>query len=150
MCVYSQHWRHTRDAVQGEKLRLKHFEHAHGLCNPGDEACAVCVPNDAVLRLSNIAPDIRAALELNDAEVVTLIEGNAENRISDKVRFSHGKELFLDNLNIGLDVLVVSLVPLPVEEPAMVPTLRHRVERQHPVLASYFAGFAFSIFRLFN
>jgi hypothetical protein len=133
MCDYSLHGIKNRLAVEGEQLVVHRFSTGSiGLTEPasvaapaGDtpsrEACAVCVPPGARLRLQSIPETMRRELGADLEEEVTFTQLTAEPFMHrDALRFKSGSTILLQKLEPGQFVHVLDLSLAEERAPAEV------------------------------
>lgn len=125
MCDYSLAGLPNRLAVAGEQLVVHRFSTGpQGLTAPkphgswsGRETPAVCVPPGARLRLRNIPEDVQQRFGVGAIEDVSFVQLSAnEFEFRDAIRFKNGREVLLQRLKCGQEVVVLSLSS--VDDPA--------------------------------
>lgn len=138
MCDYSLGGVPNRLAVEGDRLVVKAFRTGTmGLACSADvekgertaestktlwrrvkafwgtdvvDVPAVCVPPGALLILRDIPKDMQTEFRVQEREIVEFTQTSmVVNRHRDAIRFSHGAEVLLQQLQPGLRVTVLSL-----------------------------------------
>jgi len=110
MCDYSLELYRSRPAVEEEQYALHRFPSGTmGFTAGRDCETAVCMPADAHLRLEGIGETVQRAFAVGPAEEVVMtrldVTGHAHR---DAVRFSNGREVLLQSLNIGIKAVMVA------------------------------------------
>jgi hypothetical protein len=108
MCDYSLELYRSRPAVQGEEYQLHRFRSGTlGFVDPVDCATAVCMPTGARLRLQGLDKSVQLAFGVGADEQVTMVclpfRGNTHR---DGVRFANGREVLLQNINVGVSAML--------------------------------------------
>jgi hypothetical protein len=81
---------------------------------------AVCVPPGAGLMLRDIPKRLQRELNVGEMERVVFTEISADaNTYRDAIQFENGRRILLQALEPGQRVKVISLMPAPVAEPAL-------------------------------
>lgn len=110
MCDYSLELYRSRPATQEEQYTLRRFPSGTmGFTAARDCETAVCIPADAHLRLEGIGEAVQRAFAVGPIEevVMTRVEGGAYAH-KDAVKFSNGKEVLLQSLNVGVAAQVIA------------------------------------------
>jgi hypothetical protein len=108
MCDYSLEIYRSRPAVQEEQYSLHRFRSGTvGFVHPADCHTAVCMPTGARLRLEGINETVQRAYCVGAFESVVMMRlpfrGNTHR---DGVRFSDGREVLLQSLNVGVSAML--------------------------------------------
>jgi len=118
MCDYSLMDLPTRLAAGREELVVHRFSTGTiGLTSPSDltnrgadGAPAVCIPPGTQLLLRDIPLHLRCRLDVGGEEEVTFTQVTAAtNTHRDAVRFGDGREILLQELNVGQRVRVLGI-----------------------------------------
>ena len=118
MCDYSLAGMPNRLAVAGEQLVVHRFSTgSQGLTAPklpglwsSREYPAVCIPPGARLRLRSIPQDVQQRFGVGANEDVTFVQLSANAyEYRDAFRFRNGRDVLLQWLKCGQQVLVLSL-----------------------------------------
>jgi len=118
MCDYSLAGMPNRLAVAGEQLVVHRFSTGpQGLAAPerpgswsGRETPAVCIPPGARLRLRNIPEEVQQRFGVGAMEDVSFVQLSANAfEFRDAIRFKNGREVLLQWLKGGQEVVVLSL-----------------------------------------
>ena len=118
MCDYSLAGMPNRLAVAGEQLVVHRFSTGpQGLAATklpgswsGRETPAVCVPPGARLLLRNIPEEVQQRFGVGAMEDVSFVQLSANAfEFRDAIRFENGREVLLQWLKCGQEVVVLSL-----------------------------------------
>jgi hypothetical protein len=110
MCDYSLETYSSRPARESEKYETTRFASGSiGLASPGDCGTAVCVQYDTRLRLERIPANVQASLKVGESADVTFVRLD-HGAYRDGVRFSNGKQISVQQLSVGVGVVVTSLL----------------------------------------
>ena len=112
MCDYSLELYRSRPAVVEEQYSLHRFPSGTmGFVSARDCETAVCMPADAHLKLEGIGETVQRSVGVGPVEEVVMtrldVTGHAHR---DAVRFSNGKEVLLQSLNVGITAEMVSSI----------------------------------------
>jgi hypothetical protein len=130
MCDYSLEAYQSRPAEVGEKLTLGRFSSGSmGFANGTVCSTAVCIPAESKLLLEGIGEYTQKEHGVGAVEEVVLTH-IASALYKDAVRFSNGREVLLQRLDVGLTAVVmtygaelagsVPAAPAMVREPELV------------------------------
>ena len=135
MCDYSLMGLPSRLAAEREELVVHRFSTGTiGLASPSDLSTrgtdgppAVCIPPGTQLLLKDIPLLLRWRLQADREEEVTFTQITAAtNTHRDAVRFADGREILLQELNVGQRVRVLGIPS--GDNPSPIVATRHREE----------------------
>lgn len=110
MCDYSLEMLSSRPAREFERYVTTRFVSGSiGLAAPGDCSTAVCVQYDTKLALEGLSREVQASLGLGpvaEAEFIRVDHGPYR----DGVRFDNGRQASLQQLGLGVGVIVTRLL----------------------------------------
>ena len=110
MCDYSLEMYGSRPARESERYVTTRFPSGSiGLTAPGDCNTAICVQYDTPLVLENVPASLQAALKVRDIEEVVFVRLD-HGCYRDGVRFSNGRLASLQQLSVGVGMMVASLL----------------------------------------
>lgn len=110
MCDYSLETYSSRPARESERYETTRFASGSiGLAAPGDCTTAVCVQYDTQLRLERIPPSVQASVKVGESADVTFVRLD-HGAYRDGVRFANGKRVSLQQLNVGVGIVVTQLL----------------------------------------
>ncbi len=115
MCDYSLETYSSRPARESERYETTRFASGSiGLSSPGDCATAVCAQYDTPLRLERIPAHLQANLRVGEAAEATFVRLD-HGAYRDGVRFANGKQISIQQLGVGVGVVVTALLEKPVK-----------------------------------
>lgn len=110
MCDYSLEMYASRPARENEKYVTTRFPTGSiGLATLQDPRTAVCVMCDTPLSLDRISPELQASLDIRESETAVFAQVK-HNGYRDGVRFANGREISLQQLGTGVEILVGPLL----------------------------------------
>ena len=110
MCDYSLEMYGSRPARESERYVTTRFPSGSiGLTAPGDCNTAICVQYDTPLVLENIPSNLQSALKVRDIEEVVFVRLD-HGCYRDGVRFGNGRLASLQQLSVGVGMMVASLL----------------------------------------
>ena len=110
MCDYSLESYSSRPARESERYETTRFASGSiGLAAPGDCTTAVCVQYDTRLRLDKIPASVQASLKVGETAEVTFVRID-HGAYHDGVQFANGRQISLQQLNVGVGVVVTLLL----------------------------------------
>lgn len=115
MCDYSLENYSSRPARDFERYETTRFASGSiGLASPGDCRTAVCVAYDTTLMLEKIPAELQARIGIGavaEARFIRLDQG----AYRDGIEFCNGKQASLQQLGVGVTVMMTELAPAMAE-----------------------------------